>query len=377
MSYPNAKGSRPNAKGDIPMCRITFRQETVKRLKAELEKAYVRGDKRAIRRLSVLIMVGKRMSLASILSVWNVSVQTVYNWLDEFARYSWKSLVYEKAPGRPPSLTKRQKRKLAEWIEAGPEASGYASGCWSSILIQDLIDRKFQVLYNRFYVCELLRNLGFSFQKARFVSDHLDADARQRWMESEFPGILRQAKQLGASLFFGDEASFALWGSLSYTWGRQGHQPQVPTTGLRKGYKVFGAIEFFTGRLIYQATEQRFQSDTYQSFLGYLLSQVTGSLILIQDGARYHTSKATREFLEQHKERLTVYQLPSYSPDYNPIEYLWKKVKTHATHNRYFAEFVMLVKSVDQALKVLATQSIEILHLMGIYTRRMADPFAA
>jgi transposase len=359
------------------MCRITFRQETVKRLKQELAKAYVRGDKQAVRRLSVLIMIGKRMRLEHILSLWNVSQQSVYNWLNEFAMKGWESLRYEKAPGRPARLTKTQKRKLAAWIEAGPEACGYARGCWSSVLIQDLIDRKFHVFYNRFYVCELLRNLGFSFQKARFVSDHLDAEARQRWMESEFPGILRQAKQLGAWLFFGDETSFALWGSLSYTWGRRGRQPQVPTTGLRKGYKVFGAIEFFTGRLIYQGTEQRFQSDSYQSFLCYLLSQVSGRVILIQDGARYHTSKATREFLEQHKERLTVYQLPSYSPDYNPIEYLWKKVKTQTTHNRYFAEFVLLVKSVDQALKILAAQSTEILRLMGIYTRLLADSAAA
>jgi transposase len=359
------------------MFRITFRQETVKRLKEELEKAYVRGDKQAVRRLSVLIMIGKRMRLEHILSLWNVSQQSVYNWLNEFVRERWASLRYGKTPGRPQRLTKTQKRKLAAWIEAGPEASGYACGCWTSVLIQDLIEQKFQVFYNRFYVCELLRNLGFSYQKARFVSDHLDADARQHWMESEFPGILRQAKQLGASLFFGDEASFALWGSLSYTWGRRGRQPQVPTTGRRKGYKVFGAIEFFTGRLIYHGTEQRFQSDSYQSFLCYLLSQVSGRLILIQDGARYHTSKATREFLQQHQERLTVYQLPSYSPDYNPIEYLWKKVKTHATHNRYFAEFVLLLNSVDQALKVLATQSTEILRLMGIYTRHLADPAVA
>jgi transposase len=346
-------------------------------MKVELEKAYGRGDKRAVRRLSVLLMVGKRMSLASILSVWNVSAQTVYNWLDEFTRQGWDSLRYEKAPGRPSGLTKTQKQKLAAWIEAGPEASGYECGCWTSVMIQDLIWRKFRVLYNRFYVCELLRNLGFSFQKARFVSDHLDAEARQRWMESQWPEILKQAKQTGASLFFGDEASFALWGSLSYTWGRRGRQPQIPTSGLRKGYKVFGAIEFFSGRLLYQGTEQRFQSDSYQSFLSYLLSQVPGPIILIQDGARYHTSKATRQFFEQHKERLTVYQLPSYSPDYNPIEYLWKKIKTKATHNRYFAEFVLLVKSVKRALKVLATQSDEILRLMGVYTKHLADPSVA
>lgn len=356
------------------MFRITFSPETVKRLKQELEKAYARGDKRAVRRLSVLVMIGGRMVLENILGLWNVSQQSVYNWLNEFLADRWESLAYEKAPGRPPRLTKSQKRKLAGWIEAGPEACGYATGCWTSVLIQELIYQKFQVLYNRFYVCELLRNLGFSFQKARFVSAHLDEEARRNWMETEWPRILSQAKQQGAHLFFGDEASFAQWGSLSYTWARKGHQPQVKTTGLRKGYKVFGAIEFFSGRLISQGTEARFQSDSYQSFLHYLLSQVSGTIILIQDGARYHTSKATREFLEVHKKRLTVYQLPSYSPDYNPIEYLWKKVKTQATHNRYFAEFVKLVKSVEEALQVLATQTDEILRLMGIYTQHMAEP---
>jgi hypothetical protein len=74
---------------------------------------------------------------------------------------------------------------------------------------------------------KLLRNPGYSYQKARFVSDHLDEAARQRWMQEEWPQILEQARQLGAPVFFGDEASFALWGSLSYTWAPRGQQPQV------------------------------------------------------------------------------------------------------------------------------------------------------
>jgi len=359
------------------MFRVSFSKETVKRLKQELDRAYFRGDLRSVRRLSVLVMVGGKITLGAILSLWNVSQQTVYNWLNEFLIHRWDSLKYKKATGRPPRLSKTQKRRLSGWIEAGPEACGFASGCWTSVLIQELIYQKFHVLYNRFYVCELLRNLGFSFQKARFVSNHLDEEARQGWMKEAWPRILSQAKRLGAPIFFGDEASFALWGSLSYTWALKGHQPQIKTTGLRKGYKVFGVIEYFTGCLIYKGTQERFQSDSYQAFLRHLLSQVPGTIILIQDGARYHTSKSTREFLEQHKDRLLVYQLPSYSPDYNPIEYLWKKVKTKATHNRYFAEFVKLVKSVEEALKVLAAQSDEILRLMGVYTKHMADPLSA
>jgi len=115
--------------------------------------------------------------------------------------------------------------------------------------------------------------------------------------------------------------------------------------------------------LIYQGTEERFQSSSYQSFLLYLLSPVPGKIILIQDGARYHTSKSTQEFFIQHHNRLIVYNLPSYPPDYNPIEYLWKKVKTKTTHNRYFAEFLKLVNSTYEALQILAILADEILRL--------------
>jgi transposase len=356
------------------MIKVTFSNQTVKRLKDELRRAYTRGDLRNVRRVSVLIMIGERRDVETIRASWNVSRPTVYHWLKAFVVAGWNSLVYGKMPGRPPRLSKTQKRQLSGWIKAGPETCGYPTGCWTSVLIQDLIYQKFHVLYNRFYVCELLHHLGFSHQKARFVSDHLDEEARQRWMNEKWPKILVQARQIGAPIFFGDEASFAWWGSLSYTWAPIGQQPLVKTTGLRKGYKVFGVIEFFSGRLLYQGLADRFNSDRYQAFLLGLLAQFSGSIILIQDGAKYHTSQATRQFFEQHQDRLIIYQLPSYSPDFNPIEYLWKKVKTRATHNRYFEEFVRLIRSVEDALAILATQTDEIKRLMGIYTKHMAEP---
>ena len=356
------------------MYKVTFSNQTVKRLKSELQQAYTRGDLRSVRRLSVLIMISERKEMESIRASWEVSGSTVYHWLKSFVLEGWRSLVYGKMPGRPPRLSKTQKRQLSGWIQDGPEACGYPTGCWTSVLIQDLIFQKFHVLYNRFYVCELLHALGFSHQKARFVSDHLDEEARQRWMKEKWPEILAQARQSGAPIFFGDEASFAWWGSLSYTCAPTGQQPLVKTTGLRKGYKVFGVIEFFSGRLIYQGLEDRFNSDHYQTFLLNLLAQVPGLIILIQDGAKYHTSQPTREFFNQHQDRLIVYQLPSYSPDYNPIEYLWKKVKTKATHNRYFEEFAKLIRSVEEALAVLSTQADEIQRLMGVYTKHMAEP---
>jgi len=85
-----------------------------------------------------------------------------------------------------------------------------------------LIWREFGVLYNRHYVCTLLSNMGVSFQKARFVSDHLDAAKRLAWLQDKWPAIVRAAKRCKGLILFEDEASFAQWGSLSYTWARRG-----------------------------------------------------------------------------------------------------------------------------------------------------------
>ena len=104
-----------------------------------------------------------------------------------------------------------------------------------------------------------------------------------------------------------------------------------------------------------QGIEGRFASDSYQAFLRTILAHTTEHLLLIHDGARYHTSQATTQCLAQHAERLTVHPLPSYSPDYNPMEYLWKKTKKRATHNQYFKEFALLTVSVEKALAYFAT----------------------
>ncbi len=256
---------------------------------------------------------------------------------------------------------------MVELIEAGPLVVGCETACWTSVLIRVLIWRAFGVLYNCQYVCTLLHNLGFSFHKARLVSDHLDAARRQHWLQQEWPRILRAAQRQKGLMLFEDEASCAQWGSLSDTWARRGQQPEVKTSGKRKGYKVFGAIESFSGRLFYQGIEGRFHAESSQGFLQMLMEQTTQPLFLIHDGARYHTSAATQAFLAAHRDRITVEPLPSYSPDDNPIAYLWKKTKKRATHNQYFKACAALTVSVDKALAYFATHPDTVLGLFGLY----------
>jgi transposase len=348
--------------------RIQLSSGTVKALYSRLQHAYQKDDVRLVRRTTVLIdLLGHRVPVAVLCERWGLSPSCLYDWQKAFVLRGMDSLISHHGGGRRPKLTGRQKKRLVELIEAGPLVVGCETACWNSVLIRVLIWREFGVLYNRHYVCTLLHNLGFSFQKARFVSDHLDAAKRLSWLQDTWPAIVRAAKRCKGLSLFEDEASFAQWGSLSYTWSRRGHQPEVPTSGKRKGYKVFGAIEYFSGRLFSQGIEGRFNSESYQGFLQMIMAHTAEHLFLIHDGARYHTSASTKAFLVAHSARITVHPLPSYSPDYNPIEYLWKQTKQRATHNQYFKEFAALTVSVEKALAYFATHPETVLGLFGRY----------
>ena len=332
-----------------------------------LHQAYASGALRLVKRLHALLAIAEGMAVSEVADMLALGEQTIRDYRNQFLWQGVASLVYKRPPGRPSKLTKTQRQELADLIKAGPQTSGYPSGGWNTPMIQDLIYRRFGVEYHPHYICTLLHNLGFSYQKARFVSDHLNEAKRLQWRHTRWPQILRQARQKEALLLCGDEASFAQWGSLSYTWAPRGQQPEVPTSGKRKAYKVFGLIDYFSGRFFYKAHTGRFHSDSYAAFLLDVLSQTRRHVVVIQDGARYHTSKVMRQFFDTHADRLTIEQLPAYSPDFNPIEHLWKKVKKAATHLKHFPQFTQLQEEVDRALLHFAQTPHEITVLMARY----------
>ena len=57
-------------------------------------------------------------------------------------------------------------------------------------MIQQLILEQFGVVYSVHYISQLLKNMGFSYQKAKFVSDHLNEEKRDQWLAKTWPEIL-------------------------------------------------------------------------------------------------------------------------------------------------------------------------------------------
>jgi transposase len=341
----------------VPNLRITLSSKLKKDLVRAHDQACIRGDIRVVKRAAALLAVAHGETYQTISETLRVDRESIRLWVNAFLLKKLDSLKYKKSPGRPPKLTKSQRDTLAQFIEDGPEQAGFPGA---------FIQEKFGVFYSVHYLSQLLKNMGFSYQKARFVSGHLNPEKRSEWRAQTWPQILRLARDKGASILFGDEASFPQWGTLTYTWARRGVQPTVETSGKRKGYKIFGLIDYATGRLFSKAQEGRFNSLSYAAFLREVLAQTNQHLILIQDGARYHTSKAMQQFFAEHSDRLTVYQLPSYSPDYNPIEKLWKKIKQTHTHLHYFPTFDALKDKVDEALTYFDHTPEEVLSLCGL-----------
>jgi transposase len=207
----------------------------------QLKTAQHLGTLRQVKYFLAILAVMDGQSFAQVALVLRVHEKTVAAWVGAFCCYRLQGAPHQKPPGRPPKLTPTQPEALAQCIEEGPVKAGFSGACWRSPMIQQVIYERFGVFYNVFYIAQLLKNLGLSFQKAAFVSDHLDEHKRQEWRTQTWPQILRTAHTKKALLPFGDEASFPQWGTLTYTIACHGEmgQKRLDLSGPRLLWVVF------------------------------------------------------------------------------------------------------------------------------------------
>ena len=165
------------------MCcvRFTISVSYRKVVESHLKTAQHLGRLRQVKHLLAILAVLDGQSFAQVALVLRVHEKTVATWFQAFCCYGLQDTPRTKPTGRPPKLTPTQQAALTMLIEEGPVKAGFSGACWRSPMIQQLIYDRFGVYYNVFYIAQLLKNLGFSYQKAAFVSDHLNEQKRQEW----------------------------------------------------------------------------------------------------------------------------------------------------------------------------------------------------
>jgi transposase len=154
--------------------RLKLSKAYQQRLNGEVKVAQQLGKVQQVKRLLAILAVADEHSIGEVAQTLRVSPEAVRQWLNAFLGRGVAGLRSKKSPGRPPKLTKAQKKQLCKIIDQGPEQAGFPGACWRSPMIQHLIYETWGVSYSEHYISQLLKNLDYSYQKARFVSDHLD-----------------------------------------------------------------------------------------------------------------------------------------------------------------------------------------------------------
>jgi len=131
--------------------------------------------------------------------------------------------------------------------------------------------------------------------------------------------------------------------ALTQMWARVGQQPQVPAPGKNEKQVVYGGVDYKTGKLTYTLAATKCGA-AFLVFLMALVKRYVGKkIILVCDNGRFHHTKAVQAWLEAHRDQITVYWLPAYSPSLNLIERLWGHMKRTVLANVLYENLDELV----------------------------------
>ena len=151
----------------------------------------------------------------------------------------------------------------------------------------------------------------------------------QRFVDAQ--RLSRPSKQI--QIWFQDEARFGQKGIVTKIWTMQGSRPTLPRqNGFKSAYFV-GAVCPESGQkhtLLFDGLDSRVMNVFLEDYSQMLGKNVHA--ILIIDGASWH--KAEDLVIPKNA---SLFCLPPYSPELNPIEQIWGYLKSNFLSGRNFS----------------------------------------
>lgn len=122
----------------------------------------------------------------------------------------------------------------------------------------------------------------------------------------------------------------------------------VPTGSGRQRLSVLGALNAITHELITVTTCGTVDAETVCTLLRQIAAASPGPTTLVLDNARYQHCQMVTKLARSLNIHLLF--LPSYSPNLNLIERLWKFIKSRALYSRGHADFAAMQSSVESCI---------------------------
>jgi transposase len=201
------------------------------------------------------------------------------------------------------------------------------------------------------------------------IEEHTATQAA--FLETTLEPLLAQARTGTGQVFFVDAAHFVMGSFLCCVWclvrlfirGGSG----------RQRYSVLGAWHAVTQELVSVTTDATVSGQTMIALLGKIAALgLQGPITLVLDNARYQHCALVRDFAQRVNIHLEF--LPSYSPNLNLIERLWKFVKKQVLYGRHYATFADFQAAIDGCLTKIPTDHKDQLKSLMTHNFQLFEP---
>ena len=135
---------------------------------------------------------------------------------------------------------------------------------------------------------------------------------------------------------FEDKARFGRINKPKYCCCKKGKRPDIPCHHIREYRYVFGVIEPKSGENVFLVMPDC-NTDMMNLFLDRLSEEYKNDIILLVcDGASWHKSKGFNI-----SKNIFITHIPPYTPEMNPIEQIWKQIRSMGFNNKIFKRYKM------------------------------------
>jgi len=185
-------------------------------------------------------------------------------------------------------------------------------------------------------VRKFLKGLGMKFRKIGMIPAKADPKVQETFKKEKLEPVLEEAKEGKRKVYFVDAAHFVLAPFLGFLWSFCRLFIQAPAG--RSRFNVLGALDAITHELITVTNDTYINAQSVCDLLFALNRKYPCiPITLILDNARYQ--KCAMVFALAESLKIDLLYLPSYSPNLNLIERLWKFVKKKCLYSKYYSNF--------------------------------------
>ena len=175
---------------------------------------------------------------------------------------------------------------------------------------------------------------------------------QQRFYEEQLKPCLDAAQNGEGHVFFVDAAHFVFGTFLCCLWSFT--RIFVRAASGRQRFNVLGAWNAMTRELVSVTNTTVVNTETMCELLRKIAAlRLTGPITLVLDNARYQRNAAVQALAQQLE--ITLLFLPSYSPNLNLIERLWRFLKRRAVYGRYHPAFADFRAAIEETIAGLTT----------------------